>query len=241
MSTPTYKATVKAMGVRNEHPWHLADALLAEVPANATNKLFDQVATAVRDAGLKPLGISAMRQYRDTAWHWNGAKYTRIPGVSFTCHRLALASANPEGLLRSLAAQHGAENVTVSMVREAVAIEHGRTVVKQPKAGTVTNPAPTVQTTPTVAGSWLDLLVLLTNGPKGDRDEAVRTPEVDMDLLHIAVDGLFQAVTAERDSRNKAKAPRKVTSVKARAPKAPAKAKPAPAAKPEGEVDIRDL
>lgn len=155
-TTPTpgpYNESVDAIrGLRDGNDrWGLADALLAEVGPFDTRSKFDDVRTAAESAGVVPLGVSALRQYRDVAHHWPPGD--RVPGVSFSAHRAALPTDDPRGLLTDLAAAHGPKGVTVKVVNDAVAVVAGNA------------PAP-ASTTPTVdlkSASARDLVTALAN------------------------------------------------------------------------------
>jgi hypothetical protein len=238
---------VAAMGQRHTHQWNLADALLAEVPQNAGHDLFEALRGEVAAAGHKPLSRSAMRQYRDAAHSWPVAK--RVDGVSFTCHRVALASKDPESLLRALAATHGADAVTVAMVRDAIALEQGVPLPSAVKAAAkvavaqVPVPAPTKG----VALTWGDIVTALIEGVSGDLNTTVLglterdTTRLVTGVTKVADLAAVQAATfapkAPRQVRKVAAKPAAKAPAKGTTPKAPAKAKADTTKAP----DLRDL
>ena len=119
---PTYEASVEALRTTQTQAdkWRLADALLGDVPQGESRTGFNGVIAAAEAAQVRPLKIDTLRQYRDTA-----AKFppeVRVPGVSFTAHRIAMRMA-AKGLdavktLQDLAAVQGAENVSCKDVED---------------------------------------------------------------------------------------------------------------------------
>ena len=126
---PTYTGSVEAH--RNLQGqvglWELADALVVEVPQGTARTAFEGVRSACEAAGVKARGISALRQYRDTAVRFPPA--LRVPGVSFTAHRASKSADDPTRLLKDLAAVSGSENVSVQMVEDAIAALSPRPVI----------------------------------------------------------------------------------------------------------------
>ena len=118
-----YDQSITAMGdIRSEaHRWTLAEALLSEVGPGDARDRFKTLARIAEGRGVKPLGLSAMRQYRDVAAAYPDVA-SRIPGASFSAHRAALgvreAGGDPRKLLESL--QNAGTSLTVSNVRAEV-------------------------------------------------------------------------------------------------------------------------
>jgi len=108
--------------------WDLADALLAEVGQFDDRRRFNAVRRSAESAGVEPLSVSALRQYRDVAHHWPPSD--RIPGVSFSAHRASIPAPDPKGLLTDLADVHGPNRVTVKKVNASVAVVNNRVPVK---------------------------------------------------------------------------------------------------------------
>jgi hypothetical protein len=133
-----YDSSVDAIrGLRDgADRWTLADALLADIGPFDSRDKFNAVRAEAETAGVDPLSVSALRQYRDTAHHWPPAD--RVPGVSFSAHRAALPADDPKGLLGDLADKYGPNGVTVKRVNESVAILAGQ----NPTPAGTTGPAP---------------------------------------------------------------------------------------------------
>lgn len=130
--TPFGKSVDAIRGLRDgADRWTLADSLLDEVGQYDSRQKFESVRVAAESAGVEPLSVSALRQYRDVAVHWPPAD--RIPGVSFSAHRAAVPADDPAGLLGDLVDAHGPNGVTVKKVKSAVAVTSGQTA---PKSGT---------------------------------------------------------------------------------------------------------
>jgi hypothetical protein len=133
---PTYEASVEALRTTQTQAdkWRLADALLADVPQGESRTGFNGVIAAAEAAQVKPLKMDTLRQYRDTA-----AKFppeVRVPGVSFTAHRIAMRM-SAKGLdavktLQDLAAVQGAENVSCADVEDVYKALNPAPIVVEP-------------------------------------------------------------------------------------------------------------
>ena len=120
-----------------QNQWAIADAILTTVPANSKHQgnAFWKIQQACRKANVKPLSVSAMRQYRDTASRWDPA--TRINGVNYTAHRKALGVKNPTSLLAGVIKAAGSPSaVTVAAVTAAVNASNGVQTLAEKKAAT---------------------------------------------------------------------------------------------------------
>ena len=139
IKTGNYDGSVSAMrGMREgADRWTVADALLAEVGQGDSRAAFRGVAIAAEGQGVKPLSISAMRQYRDTAARWPIGE--RIDGVNFSAHRAALVAEDPADVLRTLAAKYGAHKVTVSKVNDEVRVRAGTAKPQRARSVSVKN------------------------------------------------------------------------------------------------------
>lgn len=224
-----YSGTVAAIrGYRSgSDQWAVADALLEEVSQGRNRSLFAAVRIATERAGVQPLSVSAMRQYRDCAARIPEAD--RIPGVTFSAHRNALAAPDPLKVLGDLVAVHGPKGVTVAKVREAVNVANG------------TMNAPKVPRTVNLSGVGTTALLSSvidreTSDPSG----------VAADAAKISAEGLkvLQRIVTAAKAARKAKATKAATwGTKAKTEaKAPAKAKAAKAkAKARKGGDLRGL
>ena len=122
-ATGPYSQTVQATAARRAgaDKWQLADALLAEVPQGDSRAAFNDIRERCEAAGVRPYGVSTLRQYRDVAAHW--PEGDRVKGLSFSAHRAACPSTDPAGLVKGLIAAHGIEGTTVTRVEAAVELE----------------------------------------------------------------------------------------------------------------------
>lgn len=252
-----FKGIIAAMGERVGHQWKLADALKAEVSQHMSHSEFDRLETAITQAGYRPLSKSALRQYRDAAVFWSGdtpGANARVDGLSFTVHRVAIpAGRDAEQILRRLVKRHGADNVTVALVKQAVAVHLGKVEAPKPTGpGTIAQPAtgrnPAAQPAPTVdATTWEWIAATLVQGPSGDLGKVIGGWLVtDVAKLVKAAEGLAQVAGVAAAKAEAKAAPRKVAKVNTQAKPAGQKPAAKPAPKPAtkvaaGEVAASDL
>lgn len=104
--------------------WHLAEELVKLIPSGT--KGFDQILDQANKAGVtgKVKSVHSLRQYRDTAKRWPAN--TRVPNVSFTAHREAMAVADSAEMLKDLSKNLGPSGVTAAEVRRQVRIKQGK-------------------------------------------------------------------------------------------------------------------
>ena len=229
MSLPThnYSGSVEAMRDKRSQSdnWKIGDALVTEVPTGASRVGFERVRRAAESAGVVPLSVSALRQYRDTAIAWPA--HTRVPGVSFSAHRAAKSAPEPSKLLEGLATLHGAGSVSVKMVERALTVGSGSV----PAA-----PAPAAAGAVTLTGA--DTVALVVE--LAWRFESRGSKMVD-EVLSAAAASVARLVelAAEMDTRAKSHA------AKSAAWSGPAKSKSAsalaPAAAPRKRGSVRGL
>jgi hypothetical protein len=185
--------------------WRLAEALHTLIPAGSTgfDELVDAAAKQNVGAGLS---ATTLRLYRDTATRWPAVK--RVPNLSFSAHREAMVMPSIDDaakMLRQLSAQLGAQQVTVSAVRQAITASQGgkRKAAAQPGAAGTT------------ARSKVAVIAdLMKGGPELIAAIHGQLPAAELDQLHAGVSKVLAHV-----ERLRAKAAKK---------QAPAKASPAP-------------
>ena len=130
MAMQDYTETTEAMAGKRAGAdnWRLSDSLAKAVPQGSSRYGFDSVRRAAESAGVAPYSVSALRQYRDLAVTWPEAE--RVPGVSFSAHRVAArvpgTLADRRDLLEDLAKRHGPAGVTVGIVEDAVRALQGK-------------------------------------------------------------------------------------------------------------------
>lgn len=142
-TTAARERVFDAMGSLHDEAdrWTLAEALLAAVPQNTSNRWFEKLNDDATSRGIPTLSVTTLRQYRDTAARWPADK--RVKGASFTAHREVQPLIPDDGdttdarrLLEQLIDSHGAAKTTAVRVRQAVRAHQG--VANPPKPITST-------------------------------------------------------------------------------------------------------
>lgn len=135
MTTTNYDAAIDAMrSLQTEGDrWNLGEQLLVLVPRGVATDDRDKTTFAAIIEAATAQGVggkfkpTTLRLYRDTAARW--PKDQRVPNVSFSAHREAMVLNDVNSQVRTLndlVKTHGAGNVTVSRVRDAVRIKQGK-------------------------------------------------------------------------------------------------------------------
>lgn len=225
-STLSTAEVIDAMrSIQNESDrWRLAEALAAQIPAGSATDEFKQIVDDAVDAGVVGgLSVTTLRLYRDTANRWPADK--RVPNVSFSAHREAMPLEDVDAaakMLADLVKTLGADKVTVSSVRRAVAVAKNRPLpdAKADAAAAVRVDRTTAQVLADIAAGAPQLISAIDG-------------TMELDRLHA---GLNKALAHVEKLRTKAAAKAKRPAAKAPArkpaPKAPAAGAKAPAATP---------
>lgn len=209
--------------------WNLAEALQKQVPTGLQG--FSEIVDAATAAGVSGnLSITTLRLYRDAAVRWPASK--RVPNVSFSAHREAMVLADIDQaakMLGDLAKANGADKVTVSSVRKAIAVKQGKPT-----------PAPRTTTTPKQQAT-LDVLGDLKNGaPQTIAAITAALPAAELDKLHAGLTKVIAHVERLRAKVARAQKPATPTTPAEPPTKQQSNGtKKAPVKKPQG--DLRGL
>jgi hypothetical protein len=194
--------------------WLLAEALHRQIPSGSDG--FEVIIDAAKRAGVAALSANTLRLYRDTVIRWPASK--RVANLSFSAHREAMVMSSIDeahDVLVDLRNTLGADKVTVSAVRKAIAVKQGKTQAAKPgaAANTATSHQSQVRT----------MQDLMKGGSELIAGIHTQTPAAELDKLHAGLSKVIAHV-----ERLRAKAAR---SNKTAAPAPKAAAKPT-AAKP---------
>lgn len=174
--------------------WRLSDELVKVAPAGveSVQKVVDQA----NARGIPTKSTNTLRLYRDVAIRFPASE--RVPLVTFSAHREAIAVGDvkqAKAILEELSRKHGAANVSVTTVKQAIGAATGKVPVA-PKSAAAKQQS-----------GYADVAYDLSMGGKkfiAALDEIVGVRGVTLDGLHAGL----TAVLVQVDSR-RAKAARK--------------------------------
>ena len=213
--------------------WKLSDELVKVAPSGVA--AVETVVAQAKVRGIPTKSTNTLRLYRDVAIRFPASK--RVPLVTFSAHREAIAIGDADKarkVLEELAAKHGAANVTVTTVKQAIGAATGK--VAAPKAAGKAQ------------SSFANVAIDLSSGAKkfiAELDAMVATNGVTLDGLHAGLSTVLTKVESMRAkaARKAAAAPKAGTPVDPK--KSPAARKAIAAARngskpaPSGKVPVK--